>query len=158
MYVDPGEIGDEALVAKRLDIEDKQTLRLLRSASVPFGAQKDAKFKGHIESRKIAHRIELRAGDIMNAETALTDQVVQLLDSGLPGIVQLSCGARAELAGVDREYQRAKNRFIGVIKGTVDENVVGRITNLRGQSLLFLSVAKMSGGGRSLANRYRSRF
>ena len=57
--VHPGEIGDELLIAKTLDIEDEQPLVVLSGVAIALGAEEESQLKRQIEARKLVVVIQL---------------------------------------------------------------------------------------------------
>lgn len=121
-----GEIGDEALVAILLDIEDQRALSRLFLVAEAARAEEDAEFERHVEAGQAIDRIELGAREIVDAVPAFLDQAVELVDAGLAAIVELAGRASLEAAGMDGEDQRLEDRCIIRVERAVDEDVVGR--------------------------------
>ena len=75
----------------------------------------------------------------MDSVTAFPNQTIELINAGLPAIVDLARGPWLETARIDRENQGLKNRNKIRVKRTVDEDVVRRRLSSR-QAYFFLPI------------------
>jgi hypothetical protein len=132
--VHAGEIRNKLLVSVLLGIKDEQPLLALAGRSIVFGAHEDAQLQRHVESRQVVDGIRFGARKVVNAVTTFLDEAVELLDSRLPAVIKLACGARLKATGANGEDQRAKDLGVFVIEGTVDEDVIRRDGRRSGQS------------------------
>ena len=101
-----GDIGDEFLISVRLNIEDQTTLSLLDSVSQALCAEKHPEFQRHVEPRKMVCWVGIGPGKVVNAKSALFDNLKNLLDSNLAPVLDLKRAARAKATVDDSEVDR----------------------------------------------------
>lgn len=128
------QIRDEALVAILLDVEDQRALACLVLVAEVTRAEKDAEFERHVEAGKAVRRVQFGAREIVDTVSAVLNDRIELVDTGLAGVVQLARRARDEPTGVNSEDQRAEQRRVIVVEGAIDEDAVDRRAGMRGQA------------------------
>jgi hypothetical protein len=68
-----GNIGNEFLIPKRVAVENEAPLALLKPIAKPLGTQEHPELQRHVETRQSCCSVQLRARQIMNAESTLFD-------------------------------------------------------------------------------------
>ncbi len=142
--IHPGEIGDEPLIAKRIDIEDQALLQLSRVIAKSFGAEIEAEFQRHIEARQAMDRVEFGPRQIVDSIAAFLDDAIELVYPGLAAVVQLAGRSRAKSAAEHREDEGVEHRCIGAVERAVDEHIIRRAYARRQRAWLAITFSTIS--------------
>jgi hypothetical protein len=87
--------------------------------------EEDAELERHVETREMIDRVERRAGQVMDAERAVSDDLVELLDPYLAPVIAFEGAASDKTALVDREHECVKEFQIVAVERDVDEGRLG---------------------------------
>lgn len=120
----PGDIGTEFLIPILRAIEDEADFSALSFIAVFLRAQKHSQLQWHVEARQLRFRIKFGAGDIVNADATLGDDLENLIHTHLTGVGEFEGAARNVAAVVDGENDRVKQLPVERVEWAVDEYAV----------------------------------
>lgn len=115
------DIGQYALIAIALFLKDQALLVLEARGSVIPAPQIEPELEGHVETRLVSRVKSLDPRDVVNAVSARTDKVADLVDPGTAGVGLVRCEPGLEATLEDDEDQRLKEWDVLSIERTVDE-------------------------------------
>jgi hypothetical protein len=110
------------LVPKRLSVQYQARLLRLPRPTVLLRPKEDPEFQRHIEPWQLVRFIKTRAGQIVNAEPALADHLIDLLKPDLTPVILLAGAPSQESAIVDSENEGVEDFLVTRIKRNVYEN------------------------------------
>jgi len=116
-----GDVRNEFLKPVSIPIQDQASLRPMPPRSELFGPEKESKLQRHLEPRQLVLPIELRPGNIVNAERRGTDQPIDFLKPHLAGVVMFQRAAGNESAYGNGEYDGPEDGQVLPVKGTIDK-------------------------------------
>ena len=102
-------------------------------SAVVAGFEVENEFQGHVEAWPLVHRIQFGPRDVVDADHALADDLRDLLDAYLRGVVHLQRAAWTEPVAYDREHDSVEERQVRTIERGVDEGRLRRCRTSVGQ-------------------------
>ncbi|HYH80024.1 MAG TPA: hypothetical protein VEX86_09500 [Longimicrobium sp.] len=114
----------ELLVPVPLGIQDQDAFLFLPPRPELARAKKKPQFKRHVEPGQSLGRVELGAGDVVDAVAAPTDDPVDLRDAHLTAVIYLERAPSEKSAVVNGEHQRSKNLLVVGVERAVDEDAL----------------------------------
>jgi hypothetical protein len=118
-----GDVRDEPLETVALSIEHEARLPKMWLPSEAFAAQEQSKLERHVETRKARSR-QLGPGEIVDTEATSLDQVEDLVQPVLGGVVVLERAPGEETRVMDREHHGMEDGRELLIHRAVEEDVV----------------------------------
>jgi len=128
-----GYVRDEGLVAVAPGVENEHTLFTCAAIPVDPAADVETELEGHVEAGKRPRAAQLDAREVVNRESARTDDLLDLLQPYRARIEFLECTPRVEAAGEHREDECFEERVVLAIERAVDEDGLPESARMRGQ-------------------------
>jgi hypothetical protein len=116
----PGNVGDIGLKPKLLAIKDDAGLLPLPLVAVFFGTEEDSEFKRHV---KAGQGGALGPGDIVDAVAALGDDLADLIEAILGGVVGFQGAARGKARARDGEDNGVEKSLVFLIERAINEDI-----------------------------------
>src|SRR5438552_1153957 len=83
----------------------------------------EAQFEGHIESRKLRHRVEFGAREVMNTEATFVDDPEDFKNAKFAGVIVFQRAPGLKAASLDREDHCAQERLVDRVERAIEEDV-----------------------------------
>jgi len=124
----PSDVGYKALKAILLSVEDNARLGAMLGAAILLGAEEYAKFQRHVESRQRRVAVRFRSRDIVNTIAAFLNDLANLVEPIVGGIVGFECTSRYEARPNNGKDDGIEIATVLIVKRAVDEDVAVRIS------------------------------